>query len=143
MKFSILLTASAFVATTFAGPNLFARGTADCRFVADVYSAYTTSGYRRCRMDAALPAEKCPKIASVFTDPTSTFSCRIFSDRKCTELKGLGVQGQSCSGSYLTMPKQNPDESMLKALKNCLVELKPEKDLKMWKSGCETVKTRK
>lgn len=146
MKFSILLTASAFVATTFAGPNLITHGTpvgaAECRFVAAVYSALPTGGYRRCQMETALPADNCPKIASMFK--TSTGSCSsLISARECPDSKP-GVQDKSCSGFYSrVIPELTRDDIMLTALKNCLKELKPVKDLKMWTPGCATVKNPK
>ncbi|KAF9306985.1 hypothetical protein BGZ74_001106 [Mortierella antarctica] len=152
MKPSILTVAAAFVATTFAAPNLLVRDTAvgitECGFFAAVNYPTPKGTFRHCWIEAVLPPPKgsappCGAIASSFTSGNlgKTSSCDLFSEKQCTASKG--VQGSFCSGYNQKLP-QPDDGRITAALRNCLVDLKPPgTDPKTWRTKCEPGKAPK
>ncbi|KAF9335862.1 hypothetical protein BG006_010483 [Podila minutissima] len=148
MKPSILTVVAAFVATTFAAPNLFVRdtsvGNTECGFFAAVNYPTLQGTYHHCWIEAVLPSRQgnappCGAIASSFMSDNGgkTPSCRMFMGHQCTASKGLGVQGSFCSGYNHKVP-QADDQRITKTLMNCLLELKPPgTDPRTWRTKCE------
>ncbi|KAG0015850.1 hypothetical protein BGZ82_001260, partial [Podila clonocystis] len=126
---SILLTvASAFVATTFAGPSLHIRGTPvglnECSFIAEVNYAHSSGVTHHCWIEAVLPpvkgerASTCANVAFAFIKSTNARSCAMFLERLCADSPGIGAQGRLCAGDYTGLSLRE-DKAIIGMLMNC------------------------